>query len=54
MKLFQMPADLPLTVDSVRGGAHQVEIAGSIDWTAAKPKPKVPPEPQPVEVQPGR
>jgi hypothetical protein len=54
MKLFQMPPDLPLTVDSVRGGAHQVEIAGSIDWTAAKPKPKVPPAPQPVEVQPGK
>lgn len=54
MKLFQMPPDVPLTVDSVRGGAHQVEIAGSIDWTAAKPKPKVPPEPQPVEVQPGK
>jgi hypothetical protein len=54
MKLFQMPPDLPLTVDSVRGGAHQVEIAGSIDWTAAKPKPKVPPQPQPVEVQPGK
>jgi hypothetical protein len=54
MKLFQMPPDLPLTVDSVRGGAHQVEIAGSIDWTAAKPKPQVPPKPQPVEVQPGK
>ncbi len=54
MKLFQMPPDLPLTVDSVRGGAHQVEISGSIDWTAAKPKPQVPPKPQPVEVQPGR
>ena len=54
MKLFQMPPDLPMTIDSVRGGAHQVEIAGSIDWTAAKPKPQVPPKPQPVEVQPGR
>ena len=54
MKLFQVPANLPLTVDSVRGGAHLVEIAGSIDWTAAKGKPEVPPKPQPVEVQPGR
>ena len=54
MKLFQMPPDIPLTVDSVRGGAHLVEIAGSIDWTAAKPKPKVPPAPQPVDVKPGK
>ena len=54
MKLFQMPPDLPMTIDSVRGGAHQVEIAGAIDWTAGKPKPEVPPKPQPVEVQPGR
>jgi len=54
MKLFQMPPNLPMTVDSVRGGAHVVEIAGSIDWTAGKPKPDVPPKPQPVEVQPGR
>jgi hypothetical protein len=54
MKLFQMPPSVPLTVDSVRGGAHQVEIAGSIDWTASKGKPEVPPKPQPVEVQPGK
>jgi hypothetical protein len=54
MKLFQMPPSVPLTVDSVRGGAHLVEIAGSIDWTASKGKPEVPPKPQPVEVQPGK
>jgi hypothetical protein len=54
MKLFQMPPDLPLTIDSVRGGAHLVEIGGSIDWTAAQAKPKIPPAPQPVEVKPGR
>ncbi|HTY41120.1 MAG TPA: hypothetical protein VMH79_04530 [Thermoanaerobaculia bacterium] len=53
MKLFQMPANLPLTVDSVRGGAHRVEIGGSIDWRAGQGKPEVPPKPQPVEVQPG-
>jgi hypothetical protein len=53
MKIFQMPPDLPLTVDSVRGGAHLVEIAGSIDYNVAQQaKPKIPPEPQPVEVDP--
>jgi hypothetical protein len=54
MKLFQMPPDLPLTVDSVRGGAQLVEIAGTVDWQAGEPKPKVPPEPQPAVVPPGR
>jgi hypothetical protein len=54
MKLFQMPPNLPMTIDSVRGGAHVVEIAGAIDWSAGKPKPELPPKPQPVEVQPGR
>ena len=53
MKLFQMPANLPLTVDSVRGGAQLVEIAGTIDWQAGEPKPEVPPEPQPAVVPPG-
>ena len=53
MKLFQMPPSLPLTVDSVRGGAQLVEIGGSIDWSAGQPKPEVPPKPQPVTVQPG-
>jgi hypothetical protein len=53
MKLFQMPPNLPLTVDSVRGGAQLVEIGGSIDWSAGQPKPEVPPKPQPVTVQPG-
>ena len=53
MKLFQMPPDLPLTVDSVRGGAQWVEIAGTVDWQAGEPKPEVPPKPQPVEVKPG-
>ena len=53
MKIFQMPPDLPLTVDSVRSGAHLVEIAGSIDYNAAQqPKPKIPSEPQPVVVEP--
>ena len=54
MKLFQMPPNVPLTVDSVRGGAHVVEIAGSVDWSAGQPKPEVPPKPQPVTVQPGK
>ncbi len=53
MKLFQMPPGLPLTIDSVRGGAKLVEIGGSIDWEAGEPKPEVPPEPQPVVVPPG-
>jgi len=54
MKIFQMPPDLPLTVDSVRAGVHLVEIAGSIDYNAAQqPKPEVPPEPHPVVVEPG-
>ena len=54
MKLFQMPPSVPLTVDSVRGGAHLVEIGGSIDWTASKGKPEVPPKPQPVVASPGK
>jgi len=54
MKIFQMPPDLPLTVDSVRAGVHLVEIAGSIDYNVAQQKkPEVPPEPQPVVVEPG-
>jgi hypothetical protein len=53
MKLFQMPPNLPLTIDSVRGGAQLVEIGGSIDWSAGQPKPELPPKPQPVTVQPG-
>ena len=53
MKLFQMPPGLPLTIDSVRGGAQLVEIGGTIDWEAGEPKPEVPPEPQPVVVEPG-
>jgi len=52
MKLFQMPPNLPLTIDSVRGGVQLVEIAGSIDWEAGEPKPEVPPAPQPVVVEP--
>ncbi len=52
MKLFQMPANLPLTIDTVRGGAQVVEIGGSIDWEAGEPKPEVPPAPQPVVVEP--
>ena len=52
MKLFQMPPNLPLTIDTVRGGAEWVEIGGSIDWEAGEPKPEVPPAPQPVVVEP--
>ncbi len=54
MKLFQMPSNLPMTIETVRGGAHVVEIAGSIEWSAGKPKPELPPKPQPVTVEPGR
>jgi hypothetical protein len=53
MKLFQMPPGLPLTIDTVRGGAHVVEIGGRIDWEAGGPKPEIPPAPQPVVVEPG-
>lgn len=53
MKLFQMPPGLPLTIDSVRGGAHLIEIGGSIDWEAGQAKPEIPPAPQPVVVEPG-
>jgi hypothetical protein len=52
LTLFQMPPNMPLTVDSVRGGAKLVEIAGTVDWEAGEPKPEVPPEPQPVVVEP--
>jgi hypothetical protein len=52
MKIFQMPPDLPLTVDTVRGGVQLVEIGGTIDWEAGEQKPKVPPEPKPVVVEP--
>jgi hypothetical protein len=54
MKLFQMPPNLPLTIDTVRGGAHLVEIGGSIDWEAGQEKPEVPPKPQAGEVKPGK
>lgn len=52
LKLFQMPPNLPLTIDSVRGGAKLVEIAGTVDWESGEPVPEVPPEPQPVVVEP--
>jgi hypothetical protein len=52
LKLFQMPPNLPLTIDSVRGGAKLVEIAGTVDWSAGEPRPEIPPEPQPVVVEP--
>jgi hypothetical protein len=32
--LFQMPPGLPLSIDSVRGGAEWIEIGGSVDWSA--------------------
>jgi len=51
LTLFQMPPGLPLTIDSVRGGAEWVEIGGSIDWSAGEPAPQ-PPEPKPVVVEP--
>ncbi len=54
LKLFQMPEDMPLTIDSVRGGAKVVEIGGTVDWQAGQAKPAVPPEPQPVVVEPSR
>ena len=52
LTLFQMPAGLPLTIDSVRGGAEWIEIGGTVDWAAGEPVPQ-PPEPKPVVVEPG-
>jgi hypothetical protein len=53
LTLFQMPPGLPLTIESVRGGAEWIEIGGTIDWAAGEPKPEIPPAPQPVVVEPG-
>jgi len=39
--LFQMPADLPMTIDSVRGGAEWIEIGGKIEWEAGNSKSQV-------------
>ncbi|MDQ2978928.1 MAG: hypothetical protein M3R62_06890 [Acidobacteriota bacterium] len=52
LTLFQVPPGLPLSIESVRGGAEWIEIGGSIDWTAGEPKPEIPPAPQPVVVEP--
>ena len=53
MKLFQMPPDLPLTIDSVRGGAQLVEIGGSSTGRPASRSRKSRPKPQPAVVEPG-
>lgn len=37
--LFQMPADMPLTIDSVRSGMAWIELAGRLRWAAAPPAP---------------
>jgi hypothetical protein len=42
MKLFQMPPNLPLTIDTVRGGADWIEIGGTIDWSAGESQSRVP------------
>ena len=53
MKLFQMPPNLPLTIDSVRGGAELGrDRAAPSTGRPGEPKPEVPPEPQPVVVEP--
>jgi hypothetical protein len=39
LTLFQMPEGLPLTIDTVRGGADWIEIGGRIEWEAEKPAP---------------
>jgi hypothetical protein len=36
MTVFQMPAGLPFTVESVGSGANYVAIAGQVDWEAGK------------------
>jgi hypothetical protein len=38
MTVFQMPAGLPFTVESVGSGANYVSIAGRVDWEAGKEK----------------
>ena len=40
LTLFQMPEGLPLTIDTVRGGADWIEIGGRIEWEAEKPAPQ--------------
>ena len=40
--LFKMPADVPLTIDTVRSGMAWIELSGRIRWTAA-PKETPPP-----------
>jgi len=37
--LFRMPADSPLTVDTVRSGAEWIELGGRVRWAAAPPAP---------------
>jgi len=37
--LIRMPAGLPLTVESVRGGAEWIQLGGKIDWKAGQPLP---------------
>ena len=49
LTLFQMPEGLPLTIDTVRGGADWIEIGGKIEWEAEKAAPQqaAPPSPGP-------
>ncbi len=37
--LFRMPADSPLTVDTVRSGTEWIEMGGRVRWEAAAPSP---------------
>ena len=48
MTVFQMPAGLPFTIESVGSGADYVKIAGSVDWEAGKTGPaQAPPSSNP-------
>jgi len=43
--LFQMPEDLPFTVESVDSGSDWIAIAGKVAWTS--PMADAPPRPSP-------
>ena len=50
--LFQMPEDLPFTIESVGSGADWLAIAGKVAWAAKAPEVPSKPLPQCVPVSP--
>ncbi len=48
--LFQMPADLPFTIESVDSGSDWIAIAGKVAW--ASKAPDAPPQPSPSPIPP--